>query len=267
VNYTFSKALGIRNDYRTGYPSDPTNLANNYGVVAFDRTHILNFVYSYQEGNKFHGNRILQGALNGWEISGITGWQSGQDLSVLASQTGANYGLSGAVGWTSGTQQFNAPITNVTILGTPDISLQPLLTCNPTSGLHSISQGGQTSQQFVNGNCFALPQPGQNGAFNLPYVHGPAYFNTDLSVFKNFGLGEKRNLQFRLSGFNFLNHPIDTFYAGNGTGLALTYSDPSGRVFNNEQQAIAGAVPSSTFGYTPYRTGRRLVEVAVKYDF
>jgi hypothetical protein len=266
ANYTFSKALGIRTDYRTGYPSDPTNLNNNYGILGFDRTNIVNFVYSYQEGSRFHGNRILQGVANGWEISGITGWQSGPDLSVLANG-GTDFGLNGGAGWTSGTTALSLPISNSALLGTPDISLQPVTTCNPKSGLHSLTQNGQTSQQYMNGSCFALPALGQNGPFNLPYIHGPAYFNTDLSLFKDFRIGEKKNLQFRMAAFNFLDHPIPTFYGGNNTGYTLSFSEPTGKTFTSEQAALAGAVAAPTFGYTPYKTGRRVVELGVKYEF
>jgi hypothetical protein len=43
--------------------------------------------------------------------------------------------------------------------------------------------------------------------------------------------------------------------------------DPSGKTFITEQQAIAGAVAAPTFGYTPYKTGRRVVELGVKYAY
>jgi hypothetical protein len=263
ANYTFSKALGIRSDYRTGYASDPTVLAHNYGNLGFDRSQILNFVYSYQEGNLVHGNKLLQGIANGWEISGITGWQSGPDVSVIANGS-TNFGLNGGIQWTEGTQTISLPGSSPgslteNLIGTPDITLQPVVTCNPRSNLGK--------HQYMNGSCFGLPPLGTNGPFNLPYLHGPAYFNTDLSLFKDFRLGEKKNLQFRLAGFNFLNHPINTFYGGVNTGYTLSFTDPTNTTFNTEQQALAGAVAAGGFGSTPYKIGRRVVELGVKYDF
>lgn len=258
VNYTFSKALGVRSDYRTGFPSDPTRISNNYGAVGFDRSQILNLVYSYQEGKRFHGSKLLQTVANGWEISGITGFQSGPDLSVLANG-GTNFGLGGGLSWTSGTEAFGMPINNENLLGTPDISLQPAVKCSPTSNL--------ATKQYANGSCFGLPALGQNGPYDLPYIHGPAYFNTDLSLYKDFRIGEKGNLQFRGSGFNFLNHPINSFYGGSSAGYSLVFSDPPNNTFNTEQQALAGATAAPYFGYTPYRVGRRVVELGVKYEF
>ena len=43
----------------------------------------------------------------------------------------------------------------------------------------------------------------------FPYMKGQPYFNHDLSLFKNFRVGDgRRKLQFRVSAYNFLNHPI-----------------------------------------------------------
>ncbi len=69
-NYTFSKALGIRGEntstWRRRYHGHP----NNYGVLPNDRTHIFNVACVYQMGNPFNGNRLLKGAINGWQVSG-----------------------------------------------------------------------------------------------------------------------------------------------------------------------------------------------------
>jgi hypothetical protein len=40
-----------------------------------------------------------------------------------------------------------------------------------------------------------------------PYIHGPANFDSDLGLFKNFQIMERQKVQFRLSTINFLNHP------------------------------------------------------------
>ena len=44
----------------------------------------------------------------------------------------------------------------------------------------------------------------------------PAYFDSDLALFKNFQITERQKLQFRISAVNFLNHPLRQF------GLAAT---------------------------------------------
>jgi hypothetical protein len=159
-------------------------------------------------------------------------------------------------------------LNNVSVLGTPDINLQPVVTCNPKSGFaHNPIYG----RQYINSACFALPQLGTNGEFELPDIHGPAYFDTDLTVQRTFKIKDQQNLQFRIAGFNFLNHPLAQFYGGSGAPVNLTlgFGNPAGTA-TTPQQAIAAAVlstSSANFGYTPYKSGYRIVEVSARYNF
>ena len=51
------------------------------------------------------------------------------------------------------------------------------------------------------------------------------YFNSDLAVFKNFDITEKRKIQLRVQAYNFLNHPLWSF--PNGSNLTLQFQqDP-----------------------------------------
>ena len=45
----------------------------------------------------------------------------------------------------------------------------------------------------------------------MPYMRGPAYFDSDLALFKNFKITENQKIQFRLQATNFLNHPLKQF--------------------------------------------------------
>ena len=67
-----------------GRRPDPINLHNDYLPLNIDRTNILNLTYSYTFGDVVR-ERYLGWVTNGWEIAGITNYQSG---SVLASLTG-----------------------------------------------------------------------------------------------------------------------------------------------------------------------------------
>ena len=247
VNYTWSKAMGILGsaaDFNFTAPMDPFHLANNYGPMNFDRTQILNMSYSYQFGDVVHDNRLLGGLANRWLISGITSGQSGGNM-----QTGVSFSpdfyAQGTIGPTS------LPVNNQVILGTPDVSLQPVLKCNPNSRL--------AGQQYINGSCFGLPAYGTNGQYIFPYAHGPAFWNSDLTAEKGFGLGEARNLRLRIAAFNFLNHPLNSF----GTG----YASQTTMVFTGADLASASVNPASGFGYAPQKLGRRLLEVSAKYSF
>jgi len=233
LNYTFGKAMGILGFY------DQYNLNNNYGVVAANRTHIFNAAYSIELGSPTR-QKILGGVVNGWQLSGITQLESGANLSGY---NGQNFGLNLNSAKIPGTT-FN--ISNVSILGTNDIQLNPIITCNPASGLGP--------HQYVNPNCFAMPtQIGQNGPQVIAPIYGPAFFNWDLGLFKNFQITEAKKLQFRFDGYNFLNHPLWSFPGGNN--LALSF-DPS-----------TGKVNNPIFGDTTNKQGHRIVQMTVKFFF
>jgi hypothetical protein len=87
---------------------------------------------------------------------------------------------------------------------------------------------------------------------------GPGFVNTDLSLFKNFTLGasESKKLQFRFSGYSFLNHANPTFVSNNP---ALNLS------FNQQGQLIANG--GKTFGVASYKIGHRIMQMAVKFTW
>ncbi|HCC56165.1 MAG TPA: carboxypeptidase regulatory-like domain-containing protein, partial [Solibacterales bacterium] len=178
LNYTYGKSMGV-----VGH--DQLNLNNDYGPMGSDRRHIFNAAYSVELGSPFRNNMFAKGIANGWQLSGITQVQSGINLTA---NTGGNFnintnGYKTAAGYTASSRSIN---------GTDSVPLQPVLTCNPGSGLGK--------NQFVNPNCFAIPTtPGLNGGIVLPEVFGPAFFNSDLSLFKNFVFSESKKLQFRFS--------------------------------------------------------------------
>lgn len=257
VNYTFSKALGILGGYNNGEPANPFNLQSNYGPEAFDRTHIFNATYTFQVGNPVH-NRLLGEFTNGWEVSGITNLQSGPNITSTLGNPG--FGINGNIGHAYLDPANTIPnpnyitINNTVYLGTSDVSLQPTLLCNPRSGLQA--------HQFINGSCLGTPNLLQNGPYQYPYLRGPAYFDTDLSAQKSFRTYREQSLLFRISGFNFINHALTTFTGDFPNQYTLNATNTNGTTFN---QGVNNAALG--FGFAPYKTGRRVVELMAKYNF
>jgi hypothetical protein len=236
LNYTFGKAMGIINNAQ----SDPFNLGANYGVQPGNRTHIFNAAYSFELGSPTH-DKILGGFVNGWQLSGITQLQSGVNLT--GNSSGQNFGMTLNSYKIPGTT-FN--VTNESLLGTNAVQLNPIETCNPGKNLGP--------QQFINPSCFTFPtQIGENGGSVLPPVYGPWFINSDLGLFKNFQFSESRKLQFRIDGYNFLNHALWSFY--NGENLTLGFDGGT------------GAVNTPLFGTTTDKQGHRIVQLAVKFYF
>lgn len=235
LNYTYGKSLGILG---SGSIFNQFNLADNYGVMPNNRTHIFNAAYSVQLPDFVHGG-VAGGFVNGWQVSGVTMIQSGPNLTGYQNQ---NFGMNLNSATIPGTSY---DISNVSLLGTPDIQLNPLLTCNPRANLGT--------HQYINASCFAMPtQIGQNGPTILPPIYGPGFFDMDLGLFKNFSITESKKLQFRVDGYNFLNHPLWSFNGGN---LGLSFDPASGKVNN------------PVFGTTTFKQGHRIIQLAVNFIF
>lgn len=292
ANYTFSKVLATAASYNNVIP-DPLNLRNEYNPAPFDRTHVFNIHYLIDLGKRYHGDsHLLSQAANGWQISGITSLQSGGPLASLQGENfGFGYGqiqpvqvstlqqvdpnainscakLYGIPPDKNGNTYCVQSVNPTVWLGTPDYQLQPTVLCNPTSHLQA--------KQFINPTCFGIPAPGGpstgpnalssnptgQGQYRLPYIHGPAYSRSDITVLKNFPAGEKRNLQFRFAAFNFINHPLTSFnnndqsnvqlaFQGATVGKALTVND----------------LTHQNFGIADVKYGARLLELSVKFQF
>lgn len=203
----------------------------------------------------------MGGFLNQWEISGITSIQSGPDVAAFNS----NFNLSGGYEYepTGTSTPLGVNFDSITQLGTPSVAVQPVITCDPKFNLPGIKNGAKT---FINGNCFTLPAPGTNGSFQLPDIHGPMYFNSDLTLIKNVHIRENQSLQFRLAAFNFLNHPNWQLYGGPAAGLSLGFGEAS--ILPTIAAARASLVQTSNnFGSTPYKSSLRIVELGFKYSF
>jgi hypothetical protein len=243
TNYTFSKVLGIRdgqtdNGNGNGTAVDPFYLKNNYGPLAYDHTHILNLSYVWNLPRVFRGRRVLDYAIDGWQFSGYTTYQSGAPLQP---GTGGNLNA-GYASLTVPSQgapdlpnnSFKLPnglvstgVSPSTWFGSNAYNLLlPQVVCDPRQN--------KPSGAYFNPNCFQMPAYGQQGTLIWPYLRGPGYFDSDLALFKNFQITERQKLQFRLSATNWLNHPLEQF------GLAST-ADESLNFTHNYQVQIPAA--------------------------
>ena len=254
VNYTYSKALSdgeTNSDAVSGYKDLGVN--EFYGISSIDRPNVLSTVYVVHAPNLHGGNSILRGAANGWEISGETQIESGANLTSGAGGYNFLYSPVAIPQAVSASNPTGASIQvgNTYFLGTPDITMMPLLTCDPRKG--------NAKGYYLNASCFNLPAGnGVNGTTKLPYLPGPKYWKSDLTAMKNFKIGDHQNAQFRIAGFNFLNHDLLSFAPGDSNTELNNYT---------ATQAAGEINGNSTFGQAKWHFGQRIVELGAKYSF
>ena len=307
TNYTFSKVLGIRdgqtdNGGGNGTTVDPYNIKNNYGPLEYDHTHIVNVSAVWQLPNLIHGNKFVGGAVNGWQLSTYTTYQSGTPLQETTGGTlnagyagGLTVPLNGAPSLPNNAVLlpnglYSTSVNPSTWLGTNAYGgsggglLAPLLVCDPRH---------HASGQYFNPNCFQEPAYGTQGTYVWPYIRNPAYFDSDLAVFKNFQITERQKVQFRLSATNWLNHPLNQFGLAGTADESLNFQEKYNLPISSTLTG-AGGVPECTYlgltvtngsctyiatkqsltntnvaltGKPAFKTGSRQLLFAIKYFF
>ncbi|HWE85231.1 MAG TPA: carboxypeptidase-like regulatory domain-containing protein [Terracidiphilus sp.] len=280
ANYTFSKDLATASSWNNVI-ADPVNLRNDYNPVPFDRSQVFNIHYLVDQTQRFQyrgGSRILSEFANGWQISGVSSLMSG---FPLASEQGQNFSFgygsilpvqteyqnqSSVQSDSTCSATYHIPsnskgqtlcvsgMSPVVWLGTPDVQLMPTLKGSPV--------GGKAKHQFINPLAFGLPLPESNGAYRLPYIHGPAYLDHDVTLLKNFSMGEKRNLQVRMAAFNVFNHPLVSFNNQNTNNLTLSFQNATAG-----QNLTQNVLQYQNFGVADIKVGNRLMELEGKFTF
>jgi Carboxypeptidase regulatory-like domain len=260
-NFTWSRTLG------TVLQANPYSVrTGNYGVASIDRPFVFNSSYTYQTGEFTHGDAIVKILLSGWTISGISTWQAGGSLLAELGNGIPNYGLSESYSNNPTTNGVTSAVTSATYYGTDGsggtsgggLAIQPVLTCNPNEGL--------AKYQRIQLKCFAAPPVGQYGGQHYPYMSMGSYFDNDLALYRNIHVHGSQNVQFRISAFDWLNHPLPEFSSANQVTLRYLVDYPSKTVTLNT--GTGGTV--SNFGFMDTKTGspyERIIELNVKYIF
>ena len=248
ANYTWSKALGDFGNFPTGTLAD---YGQNYyyGVSPNNRAQVANFAYVFNLPHTNLGNKLSRGFVNGWQISGITTLQGGANLT--SQSWNLNYAQANLTHTVTNPDGTNTTITdkyfdNIHLLGTPDFTLQPLITCNPKQGLTQ-------PHEYLNPSCFQPAPSNGFGTGGMPYLKGPMFWQSDISLLKNVKINERQSLQFRFAAFNFMNHDLPSFTSGDNN-LHLN--------FNGQ-----GQLTTPDFGIAQYTFGHRIMEMGIKYTF
>ena len=246
-NYTFGKAIGDNGQSVTpigAYPDYGRRFL--YGILPFNRAHNFSASYVFDIPKVHSSSTLLRGVANGWQISGITILESG---SQITANSNSQFGLN------------NSATASMQFFGTPDIPAYPAYTCNPAKGL--------TSGRYINPNCITAPSASNPGTGRTPYLPGPMYWNTDLTLAKNFKIGDRQDVQFRFAMFNPLNHSLPSFTSAD-SNAKISGFDSTGRPSNATDTTPGHTCPGpqcSAIGYTNYHMGHRVLELGVKYSF
>jgi len=265
ASYTYSKTLGYSGAFNGTV--DPFNSRLNYGLQGYDRPQLFNISYIYQlpdAGSKyFSGNKIAGGVLNGWQLSGITNFQSGSPLAVGFGSPGFTCAGNATL---CASSSFQGNGTGW--YGTDARTLNPLIVSNPQKGAGYTGVG----TNWLNPASVTVPGINQASTWEMPQFLGPGSNNFDLTLFKSFKLGEHQRLEFRVAAFDIFNRaqPDNPITGENivwnvpATATALSQGSPSA-VTN--VPASGQPCNSTDFGCIADKHGHREMEFALKLYF
>jgi hypothetical protein len=183
ASYTYSHSIDYNSLSSQGIVvQDSTNVRNDRGSSDFDARHrfVINWLYALP----FKGNRWKEG----WQLSAITQWQSGNPINLITTNTTF-----------TGVASLRPDLVgDLQVLDDPAHWFSNVV-CDPFAGPCSSSA------------VLAIPRD-SSGAFHFGnlgrnVITGPTFSNTDFSMLKNTRITERVTVQFRAEMFDIFNHP------------------------------------------------------------
>jgi hypothetical protein len=243
-SYTWQHTLGQTEENEYLEPQDTYNLKAERGDNAPDYRHQFSSAWSYilpigPKQRFWNGGGPTRWLSEGWQLNGIVAMHSGEAFTPLLSTDYTN-----------------------TDSGAP----RPDLIGDPYNFSNAVSVGCPSNKQTIecwyNPAAFALPPlaPGQSTAHDYGdarrgSLRGPAIYNVDASLFKNFTFTENWRLQFRVEAFNLFNTPE--------FGLPNQGVDQTG----SPATATSPFVPSLAGAITSTVHASRELQLALKLSF
>jgi hypothetical protein len=201
--YTYSHSLDDASDRSDTTFVNSFDLKSNRASSNFDQRHLLHISCAYELPalrSSFFGSSLLADTFRGWELSGITLFESGTPFSVIngASPNGIsvpdNAGVANGVG----------------------IGAYPDLVGNPYG---PVPKGGNNSSSFgpllLNPGAYAAPRGLTFGDAGRNSLNNPNRLNFDAAVLRHFRIRERFNLELRGEAFNLFNQTQFRIYNPN----------------------------------------------------
>jgi hypothetical protein len=177
ASYTYSKSLDLESNQ--GGFTDQINIARNYGPSNFDATHSLVLSHLYElpfgKGKPFVTKGVASYILSGWQLNGILRMMSGNPFTISADASSCNC---------PGNNQFGEQV----------------------AGVHYPHGIGPGNPWFSTAS-FTAPPANQFGNVSRNSVRGPDLKQYDLSLFREFHIGDLVTLQGRGEFYNVTNTP------------------------------------------------------------
>jgi hypothetical protein len=278
VAYTWSKSTDVTSDDRDGLVYALGSAFGgrdykkfNFAPSDFDQRHVfaVNYIWDIPFFNK-GGNGFMRSLLGGWILSGTTTFASGKPKDVSVTYSSGTVTISPGQTCPAGSFLPTGSTTScvaITDFTGGSTNAFPFTVCDPTEATGRDVEG---TLLYENVDCFVRPTKiGDLGDRARNVLRRPSIFNTDIALFKNFKLGERRSIQLRWETYNVFNKAnfsdIDssltyTLFQVNpgGTGAACNTTNICTAEFRQT---------NSTFGAASATRSPRVMQVSIRINF
>ena len=269
VAYTYSHSIDDSSDRSDTTLVDAYDLGANRASSNYDQRHLLNVSYvlhlpdlgdklerwggsdsSGQTAPPQSPSRFARFLGNGWEVSGITTYQSGTPFSVINGASGNGISV-----------LDNAGVANGTTAGSyPDVVGNPY--GSPPAGANNSHSIGPV---MANPAAFVAPVGLTFGDAGRNFLNNPSRLNFDMALLKHFKISEGSSLEFRAEAFNIFNHTQFRVYdpdLGNTASNTIScYGGP------NNSAGDASCLSGSAFLHPVDAHRARTMQFGLKYNF
>jgi hypothetical protein len=291
VAYSYSHSIDDSSDRSDTTLVNAFDLAANRASSNFDQRHLLNISYLYKLDHVVgklrywfsdigfdepsntalpDSSRLGHTMFDGWEISGITTFQSGTPFSVIngASATGIA-GLTGGE-ITSG-QTFNIPagisvLDNAGVANGIGAGSYPDVVGNPyVRAPYGATNPQSIGPALLNSAAFVAPTGLTFGDAGRNFLNNPHRLNFDVALLKHFKVTEGSTLEFRAEAFNVFNHTQFIIYDPDRGNQANNTINCYGGI--NNSAGDPGCLAGSAFLHPIEAHRSRTMQFGLKYAF
>lgn len=211
--YTYSHSQDDSSDRSSANFANSLDIRSNRGSSDFDERHILNVNYIYdlplvkllqgftrlvgsgddtQDGSPWIPGSNVKTFLGGWQVSGITTFQTGTPFSVI----------------NGGAPDGTGSVDNAGVGDGLGIGSYADVIGNAHTGKPFVPVGGNNvGPLLLNPGAFTAPRGLTFGDSGRNYLRNPTRTNFNASLFKHFKpFTERLDIEFRVEAFNVFNH-------------------------------------------------------------
>jgi hypothetical protein len=232
--YTYSHSLDNASDRSDTTSVNAFDLASNRASSNFDQRHMLHVSYIYDvplihllqwlfdwEGpdpqpdwkakwtsSKFGTSSTAKTLLDGWQLSGLTLFETGIPFTVV--NNGGSYTYCISSDCSVNTKHYISVLDNAGVYNGVGSGSYPDLVGDPHAH-HASKTGSSVGPLLLNPGAFAAPRGLTFGNAGRNVLNNPQRWNFDMAMQRNFGLrflhlGDSTALLFRAEAFNVFNH-------------------------------------------------------------